>query len=355
MKPQALIFCFTWHVGNQKFCETTDRFREDRNSRKLSSTFSGSCTLGAFADTLATKITSAPERASLVCVTTTGSNNHVSTLHTQLLADKLGGISYLKHSHETVRNGSGKYVASSIFVRSDLVPAYQQGNAMMSKKLGNNYSRTFSYSNSDKVLAAAVATYVKHPRYGSTAIVSANIRVTPKVLPDQMKMEIDTCMNSMINKLCRGSPKPDRYIIMGDLGSEIMNLHDYQSISDMHSHDIIGNYIKHNSISNPSDPDHVLSEGVDNRGPTFPPTGDIKMDHGARVALVQDTYVRDNYTSTSWSDRVLIGSNATNSKPDKKLHQVCARYEAFDDHSMRGSPRCAVTAFISLRRKKKKD
>ena len=352
---QSSFLCFTWYLGEQKFCATTDLSHEQEKAKKpanrLAKFFTGEgCTLGEFVTLIKNKANSL--KTSILVINTIGDSSHKSELHVDLFGTELEGSNY-EGLHTVDYSAHGYHITTSVLIRRDLRRMYGEGDAAITKRMGKSH---FTYSNAhSKVKIVSQVIFIKHPIYGSTGIVSVKIDRPPFFVDSNQESinvgHANMLLQEALNKFIKGrNVRPNRYIILGDFAS-YAGSNDLDKISAYLSVDELRRSVNEGKIlANEVDKTSMkpLKEGVDDSGFTFLPTGDFKVEDGQRYE-VGDHLVKNRYSLISWKDRILYGTNYfPNEINSPTLHLKCINYDIFDDVSMTGSPRAGVTATFAL-------
>ena len=377
------IFVFTWNAGGLRLCETASEYQANKDRSKFFN-FKKDCAAPDFYEGIRAKVLGS--NPAVVVISTQNEAEKGTYFHSSFLPQQMGEINYGLLKREKVV-GEGSSLRMSIYIRYDQFDIVQQetmpdnkfhgdnGQVNISCKIGNRYSK-------------AIGAYLRHPTYGKFAFVSTylpgniellNLGSTIKDLDEASKEAAmlsanQLCLISILHKLTTDLTEaftPDHVVLLGDLNYDIivegwenkdiiewLNEHNTaKSLKWLQQHDQLNQVM--NFRNDLGIPLRGYSEGVENQGPLFAPTFNLKRDRSDScnnpISGSSDYQLnRDCYTSSkadensghslAWADRILYKEILTS-----PYMLSCQAYNSMDMGNTHKSNHAPVYSLFSLK------
>ena len=344
MTDSYKILCFTWNAAGLKICETMSQEAANKGRGGFLGMIgiSKSCISPNFFEHIRDKIKE--EAPKLIVITTQGEDESKTYFHSDFLPktmqelhysllkrDKISNVgepsSHIKYTDVETGNPSNTALRVSIYANSGSISELELEEKTFSDFFRNKSQSEGIFKQGDRAIGA-IASYVKHKDKkmmflsihipSGVKVLKVNNPTTYKTYRDIIKSGNKLVLHEIFDKLITPIPtnaQPNHIFILGDLNYDISNIQPVELLQQLITSKDYTKYYNDNDelkkeITSDGSSIFGFKEGINNKGPMFLPTWNLKRD---RKELCSDiTKINLNcynttnpYLSIGWHDRIL--------------------------------------------------
>lgn len=384
-----------WNVGGKSICTESNSISSGKATkayRKVQKAAGGGCIhLGS--NLIENKLSELHQEEvplAVVSITTTEDGNERS-LHSNLLKEKMGNYNFEQVRYSTLDLGNKKAVTksgrpmkgklrTSVYIHRDILRDFQQGeqglhNQLISAGLKSGKDSVFPASSTlGQVTYGAIGCYIRHPDYGIIALVDvhypygggemlSNMQAVASEITREMYRTVSTSnfLEYYIHAPVRKGLKINYVIFSGDMHSQLVddghNILRRQDLAPLLQEGNYAQISKYDEVSNalegfPFSRDAIpqMMEGIENKGPNFPPNSGIRYSQSCLYKGESGSYNRDCYVDKDneimYRERVLYASTSNSQKGSID----CSHYSLILNETITESGSAAVSSVIDIKR-----
>lgn len=354
------ILIMSWNAHGLRLCETSSQ-EVAVLARRKAGISRPKCLAPNFFANISGSITS--DGADIVVITTQEESGSGTYFHAEFLPANMSNLGYgllkrqkmdrIGHAHKFAETGppSGAALRVSIYVKAGEVDKYAAEESVLKKVFVGG---TIAEISCGRSRSGAIASYVDHGTFGRMVFVAAHL---PVAIEDMRLQEMDypeyrslmdnsnnACLISILSKSVTSltaEKKVAHVFLFGDLGYDIVHpekkeeaivneiVKDLSKVTEWHTYDGIRSRMA-------NAPFKGFSEGIEGKGPMFPPTWNMKVGRSPGCSAYDETgklkssisskcYVTDKGIGVGWHDRILTKDIDAGAKITK-----CIKYGSID-------------------------